>query len=820
MESEETKKEKEIIADLHIHSRFSRATSKNIDISNLVRYAKIKGVNLLGTGDFQHPFWFKELQELEEKDGILYYQDFPFLWQTEVSLMYSQGGKGRRVHYVILAPNIDVVKQIINFLGSKGRLDYDGRPIFGFSSILLAEEMERISDEIEIIPAHCILGDEIIHTNYSIKAIKNIQEGDLVYTYNNNWKKVKKVLIRAYKGKMYKIVPWYFIEGLSTTPEHPFYAIKSYKNCSWTKGICKKGCSQEKNCKKKPFLSYKKEWIQAKDLEKSDFLIYPRFNQEKDLNSIKLTEIIKGYRTLNKDFLLAENSRNNRGVIKNDIVVDREFCRLIGYFLSEGYLIRDEAIGFSFNSKEKDYIEEVINSIKKIFGISKYKIDSRRENQADILFYSKILNIFFSQFYINNKKKAPNKLIPFWIVLLSKEKLAEVLRGWWRGDTGITVSRNLANQMKLICLKLGIIPSISIEPAEKFNARGKHFIGERKIIANNDLISFRNLSFFEKDYDMLEEKCFKKFINKIKRKHGFIDENYIYLPVKKIETKDYDGGVYNLEVEDDNSYVAEFACVHNCMTPWFGIFGSMSGFDSLQEAFQEKTDKIHAVESGMSADPEMLRKLSFLNDKSIVSFSDSHSFWPWRMGREATIFLGELTYRNILKQIRENSFKATIETDPAYGKYHYDGHRLCKFSCSPEESKKLNNTCPKCGRQLTIGVENRVEQLTTNPKGFIPKNAKPFYKLLPLHELIALAKASTLASKKTWQVYNKLIEKFQNELNVLLHVEKQELARVLPEDEQLVQLIIDNRIGNIKVKPGFDGEYGIPMLKERQERLF
>ena len=157
----------------------------------------------------------------------------------------------------------------------------------------------------------------------------------------------------------------------------------------------------------------------------------------------------------------------------------------------------------------------------------------------------------------------------------------------------------------------------------------------------------------------------------------------------------------------------------HCLTPWFGIFGSMSGFDSLKEAFQDKTDRIHALESGMSADPEMLRKFSFLNDKSIISSSDSHSFWPFRLGREATIFLGELSYKNILKQIRENSFKATIETDPAYGKYHWDGHRLCKFSCSPQESKKLNNICQVCKKELTIGVENRVEQLASNLFGFI-----------------------------------------------------------------------------------------------------
>lgn len=398
----------QIIADLHIHSRFARATSRNIDIPNLVKYAKIKGINLLGTGDFQHPEWSKELNNLEERDGLLYYQDFPFLWQTEISLMYSQGGKGRRIHHVILAPNREVVEQITEFLKTKGRLDYDGRPIFGFSSIELVEEMERISKDIEIIPAHC-------------------------------------------------------------------------------------------------------------------------------------------------------------------------------------------------------------------------------------------------------------------------------------------------------------------------------------------------------------------------------------------------------------------------MTPWFGIFGSKGGFDSLKEAFGDKEENIHAVESGMSADPEMLRKFSFLHNKSVVSFSDSHSFWPWRLGRESTVFSGELIYKSILKQIRENSFLATIETEPSYGRYHWDGHRNCNFSCSPEETRKLKGICPKCGKLLTIGVEYRVEELTDQNSEEHP-NKKPYYKLLPLHELIALSNGSSLNSKKTWATYNEILERFGNEFNILLNVEREKLDRYM--NEKLTGLIITNREGKIKVRPGYDGEYGKALLKEKQKTLF
>ena len=420
-EADKENDEKQIIADLHIHSRYSRATSKNLDFPNLVRYARIKGLHMLGTGDITHPIWFNEIKKLQEKDtGIYYYDNFPFVLTGEISLMYSQDGKGRRVHLVLLMPSIGVAEQFNSFLDKKGRRDYDGRPIFGFSCVELMDNVSEISKDIEIIPAH-----------------------------------------------------------------------------SWT--------------------------------------------------------------------------------------------------------------------------------------------------------------------------------------------------------------------------------------------------------------------------------------------------------------------------------------------PWFGIFGSMSGFDSLKEAFQDKVDFVHAIETGMSSSPDMNWRIKELNDKSIISFSDLHSFWPWRIGREATIFKimkdngneNKISYKEILRQIRENDFFATIETDPAYGKYHYDGHRVCKFSCSPQKSKELNGMCPVCGKPLTIGVENRVEKLADakRPAGFMPKNAKPFYKLLPLHELIALAKASTLASRKTWLVYNQLIEKFGNEFNILLNVEKQELIKALPQDELLVQLILQNRIGNINVKPGFDGEYGIPMLKEKQEKL-
>jgi uncharacterized protein (TIGR00375 family) len=399
-----------LFSDFHIHSRFSRACSTNITIENLVKWAKIKGINLLGTGDFTHPQWFKEIKEkLVEKNGFYYYEDFPFIITGEISLIYTQE-RGRRIHLVILVPNLEIAEKINSYFDTKGRRDYDGRPIFKIPGDEFAKAMMEISEDIEIIPAHI-----------------------------------------------------------------------------WT--------------------------------------------------------------------------------------------------------------------------------------------------------------------------------------------------------------------------------------------------------------------------------------------------------------------------------------------PWFGIFGSMSGFDSLKECFKEQFDNIHAIETGMSSDPEMNWRISELENKSIVSFSDAHSFWPFRLGREATIFHKTDSYSGIIEQIRNKSFFATIETDPAYGKYHWDGHRLCNFSCSPEESKKLNGICPVCKKPLVIGVDNRVEQLASHEKGFKTKDAKPFYKLLPLHELISLVLESPLESKKTWKEYNSLIEKFGNEFNILLNVSKEEFAGK-EVSEKFIDIILRNREEKIKVKPGYDGEYGQALLGEKQGKLF
>ena len=398
--------ETNLIADLHIHSRFSRACSKDLNISNLVKWARIKGIGLLGTGDFTHNEWLKEIEELKEENGVYYYEDsegrFPFILSSEISLVYTAEEKGRRVHLVYLAPNLKAVEGINEYLDSKGRRDYDGRPIFKISCRDFVAKMEEIDDRIEVIPAHI-----------------------------------------------------------------------------WT--------------------------------------------------------------------------------------------------------------------------------------------------------------------------------------------------------------------------------------------------------------------------------------------------------------------------------------------PWFGVFGSKGGFDSLKDAFEDKTDRIHAIETGISSDPKMNLKIKDLENISILSFSDSHSFWPWRLGREVTIFNPINSYDDLIKQIRDNSFVGTVETDPAYGKYHWDGHANCNFSCSPEKTKELNGICPQCGKPLIIGVDNRVEELADRDD---KKESKLFYSLLPLHEIISLKMGKGMNTKTVWEVYNKLVEG-RTEFDVLLGVSKDDLLKVV--DEDLADLILKNREGKISVRPGYDGEYGVAVIGEKQE---
>lgn len=269
-------------------------------------------------------------------------------------------------------------------------------------------------------------------------------------------------------------------------------------------------------------------------------------------------------------------------------------------------------------------------------------------------------------------------------------------------------------------------------------------------------------------------------------------------------------------------------------TPWFSLYGSSSGFDSIEEAFGNYAKYIYGVETGLSSDPFMNWQIAELKNRSILSFSDAHSLM--KMGREATVFVSKdqgksqkITYEDIVSAIKKEEsakFKIgyTIEFYPEEGKYHYNGHRNCEVVQTPEETKEKGTICPVCHRPLTVGVMHRVEELAKgndwfgqetvklNPNGvkwILDKtgNHPPFVKLVQLVQIIAESFSSTVSSLKVINAYNELCLKFGSELEVLLKTPVDEIKKEA--GEKVAEGIEKVRKGDIVILPGFDGQYGI-----------
>ena len=243
-------------------------------------------------------------------------------------------------------------------------------------------------------------------------------------------------------------------------------------------------------------------------------------------------------------------------------------------------------------------------------------------------------------------------------------------------------------------------------------------------------------------------------------------------------------------------------------TPWYSVFGSKSGFNSLSECFEEYTDKIYAIETGLSSDPEMNWRISALDKLSIISSSDAHSLN--NLGREATImnFSGEATYQKIYHNLKtKQNLELTLEFYPEEGMYYFDGHRNCSFSCSPTETLKLKDLCPVCHKPLVVGVLSRVEELANRPLGYKLSKATPFKKIIELDKIIAeVLHVKSRTAKKVLIEYNKLIAVFGTELFILLEADLEKITKV--SSARLAKAIILIRQGKINIKPGFDGEYG------------
>ncbi|OPL15416.1 MAG: hypothetical protein AVO38_10515 [delta proteobacterium ML8_D] len=252
-------------------------------------------------------------------------------------------------------------------------------------------------------------------------------------------------------------------------------------------------------------------------------------------------------------------------------------------------------------------------------------------------------------------------------------------------------------------------------------------------------------------------------------------------------------------------------------TPWFSLLGSKSGFDSIEECFEDLSSYIFAVETGLSSDPAMNWRVSFLDGRTLISNSDAHS--PLKLGREANIFNTDLSYLSIKKTIKNGdpeSFVGTYEFYPAEGKYHIDGHRKCNVSFWPEQTRKCDGKCPVCGKPLTLGVLYRVEELSDRLEGEKPEKALPFFNIIPLTEILSDVLEVGSGSKKVMRNYMTLIDKLGPEFEILNTRKKEEIHSAgIP---LLGEAIIKMRQNKIVLLPGYDGEYGKIKIFDLQER--
>ncbi|PIE32740.1 hypothetical protein CSA56_14225 [candidate division KSB3 bacterium] len=252
-------------------------------------------------------------------------------------------------------------------------------------------------------------------------------------------------------------------------------------------------------------------------------------------------------------------------------------------------------------------------------------------------------------------------------------------------------------------------------------------------------------------------------------------------------------------------------------TPWFSLFGSKSGFDTIEECFEDLTPHIFALETGLSSDPPMNWRLSALDRYTLVSNSDAHS--PQKLAREANLFNTELSYPAIFEALKSgnpDTFLGTIEFFPEEGKYHYDGHRKCHVCWDPKTTLEHHGICPQCGKGVTVGVMHRIETLADRDEGLKPDNANPFYSLIPLPEILSEGYGVGPSSKRVQHGYESLLTKLGSELSILRDIPLEEIERI--GGKILAEGIRRMRKGKVIAEAGFDGEFGVIKLFEKQER--
>ena len=240
-------------------------------------------------------------------------------------------------------------------------------------------------------------------------------------------------------------------------------------------------------------------------------------------------------------------------------------------------------------------------------------------------------------------------------------------------------------------------------------------------------------------------------------------------------------------------------------TPHFSVLGAKSGFDSVEECFEELTPYVHALETGLSSDPAMNWRISGLDRYQLVSNSDAHS--PSKLGREANLLDIDCSYEGLYQAIQTGKgLEGTVEFFPEEGKYHFDGHRKCGVSLSPTEAERLGGICPVCGKKLTMGVDHRVEQLADREEGFVKEDGKKYESLVPLPEVISACMGYSTASKKVQGRFEQMLQKLGTEFDILRNVPAEDIKSCA--GERIAEGIENVRTGHVKRIPGYDGEYG------------
>jgi thioredoxin reductase/intein/homing endonuclease len=423
--------------------------------------------------------------------------------------------------------------------------------------------------------ATCLPPSQDIVTEQGLKPIEQIKSGESVLTHCGVYGVVEESIVRPYKGELVELHSRFFrTDTIKLTPNHPVLVIKT-KKCVGGSSICKpvkehtySNYGRYWKCKGY-YKQYKPEWIKAGELTKEHYLLYPIFQTTRNKKYLKISDYVK----VKVDNKLASpiNKRCSSHSIPNTITINEDFMRLAGYYLAEGFS-HARGVSFTFNKNEKEYTQDTLNLLKKVFGTP---VSIRIENQvAKITVSSQILKELFKNLFGTG---ANLKHVPSWMLALHNRLQKELVKGMWRGDgckvkkdfVYVTNSKELANQLKIILLRLGIISSISLIKKDDLNKK-IHTIENREIKFRYDKYHISvGGPFLEKICEILGETHEKIQTRNRKLHYGWVDKNYAYVPIREIRRQPYVGHVYNLTIKNYNSYTTNNSTLHNCDMPVF-----------------------------------------------------------------------------------------------------------------------------------------------------------------------------------------------------------------------------------------------------------